>query len=126
MKNLVKVDVKVDIDSQNAGEKRRFQRFKHAEAVRFEFTDLVQVGGCLSCDLSEGGIRVRLNDFVPLNTELNLQIHLDGQNTVDCIGRVAWGEKGRFGDDYLAGLKFEESGAIMNSRSKIHGFLSQP
>ena len=70
----------------------------------FSFKDPAIFGGCLSCDLSEGGVRVRVGRFIPLNTELSLKIRLANENIVECVGRVAWVEKIRFGDDYMVGL----------------------
>ena len=105
-------------------ERRHFNRIPQANSVRFELKDPRQFGGCLSCDLSEGGIRVRLNDFVPLDTEMTLQIHLSDEGMVECPCRVAWVEKSRFGDYYQAGLEFVEDSSKLDSQRKIHQFLS--
>ena len=104
-------------------ERRHFYRFDHSQPVRLEFKDPSQAGGCLSYDLSEGGVRVRLNDFVPPNTELALQIQLDNARIVECIGSIAWVEKSRFGDYYQAGLKFVGGDSLLESQRKINGFL---
>ena len=105
-------------------ERRQFHRVYRAQAVRFQLKDPSQFGGCLSCDLSQGGIRVQLNEFVPLGTEMTLQIQLSDESVVDCPCRVAWVEKNRFGDRYQAGLEFSQGESILNSQRKIHGFLS--
>ncbi len=105
-------------------ERRQFHRVHRAQAVRFQLKDPGQFGGCLSCDLSQGGIRVELNDFVPLGTEMTLQIQLSDESVVDCPCHVAWVEKNRFGDRYQAGLEFDQGESILNSQRKIHGFLS--
>lgn len=87
-------------------ERRRFHRFRHAEAVHFQWKDPRYFGGCLSCDLSEGGIRFHSDDFIPLNTPLTLQIQLAGDRVADCMGHVVWVEKERFADRYQVGLEF--------------------
>jgi c-di-GMP-binding flagellar brake protein YcgR len=112
------------LEEHNVEERRRFHRLRHAQPVRFQFKDPSRFGGCLSCDLSEGGIRVHLNDFVPLYTELTVQIRLADESIVDCTGRVVWIEKDRFGDYYRAGLEFAGGGSIVLSQRKIHRFLS--
>ncbi|MCK5012344.1 MAG: PilZ domain-containing protein [Candidatus Omnitrophica bacterium] len=106
-------------------ERRSFHRFNRAQPVRFQLKDPSQFGGSLSCDLSQGGARIHLSDFIPVNTELTLQIQLADQSIVECPCRVAWVEKNRFSDRYQAGLEFVQADSIMDSQSKIHGFLSR-
>ena len=113
-----------EYQEHNADEKRQFHRVHRAQAVRFQLKDPSQFGGCLSCDLSQGGVRVQFNEFVPLNTEMTLQIQLSDESIVECPCRVAWVEKNRFGDRYQAGLEFIQGESILNSQRKIHGFLS--
>ena len=112
------------MEDHHLDEKRQFHRVHRAHPVRFELKDPKLFGGCLSCDLSQGGIRVQFNDFVPLNTEMTLQIQLSDESVVECPCRVAWVEKSRFGDRYQAGLEFVEGGSMQDSQRKIHRFLS--
>ena len=109
----------------NVDERRSFHRFNRAQLVRFQLKDPSQFGGSLSCDLSQGGARVHLSDFMPVNTELTLQIQLTDQNIVECSCRVAWVKKNRFSDRYQAGLEFVQADSILDSQRKIHGFLSR-
>ena len=109
----------------NVDERRSFHRFHCAQPIRFQLKDPNQFGGSLSCDLSKGGIRVHLGDFIPLKTELTLQIQLADESIVECPCRVAWVEKNRFSDRYQAGLEFVEADSMLDSRRKIYGFLSR-
>ena len=84
------------MEEQNVDERRSFYRVHSAQPVRFQLKDPKQFGGCLSCDLSQGGIRVQLSDFIPLNSEMTLQIQLSDESVVDYPCRVAWVEKNRF------------------------------
>ena len=104
-------------------EKRLFRRVNHSESVHFQFKDPAHFGGSLSCDLSEGGVRIRLNEFVPLHTELALDVRLRGEHVVHCIGHVVWIEKARFGDSYYAGLAFSKSDSLLMSQQSIGKFL---
>ena len=113
------------LEEYNESEKRNFHRFHRTRPVRYQLKDPNRFGGSLSCDLGEGGIRVHLGDFIPVNTELTLSIQLADESIVDCPCRVAWVEKNRFGDRYQAGLEFVEADSILDSRRKIHGFLSR-
>jgi len=112
------------IEKHQGYEKRQFRRAFHSGSVQYQFKDPSQFGGCVSKDLSEGGLRVRLNNFVPLNTELTLTVRLVDENIVECVGRVVWVEKSRFGEYYQAGLKFAEDDSILVNQKKIYGFLS--
>ena len=112
------------IGERKVDERRSFYRVHSARAVRFQLKDPQQFGGCLSCDLSQGGIRVQFGDFVPLNTEMTLQIQLSDESVVDCPCRVAWVEKNRFGDRYQAGLEFSGRESNPDFQRKIHNFLS--
>ena len=112
------------MEDHKVDEKRQFHRIHSAQPVRFQLKDPSQFGGCLSCDLSQGGIRVQFNDFVPLHTEMTLQIQLSDESIVECPCRVTWVEKNRFGDRYQAGLEFAEWESMQESQRKILGFLS--
>ena len=112
------------MDESNAQEKREFRRIVHSGPVQFQFKDPEQFGGCVAKDLSVGGVKVIFNDFVPLNTELTLKIQLTDDSTVECMGRVAWVEKSRFGETYQTGLDISQDELNSNNQKKIYGFLS--
>ena len=104
-------------------ERRQFKRVRFSEPIEFHVKNTSQFGGSLSCDLSEGGMRLYLNDFVPLNSEITIQWPLPTNDIVECRGHVAWVEKLPYSDRYQAGVTFSgiESEAI--SRKKIHKFV---
>ncbi len=104
-------------------EKRFFERFPHSEPIHLQFKDPRVSTGCLARDLSEGGVRVRLNDFIPLNTELVAEVRLRDENIVESSARVVWVEKSRFGDYYQAGLEFSGSDLAVMNQKKIEEFL---
>ncbi len=95
------------MNENNVRERRQFSRIRLDEPVRYQLKDPTQFGGCLSCDIGAGGIRISVNDFIPLNTELALQVHLSSKRVVDRKGRVVWVEKFRFADRYQAGVEFD-------------------
>jgi len=88
-------------------ERRQFNRVMLDEPVRYQLKDPAQFGGCISCDIGKGGIRININDFIPLNTELALEVQLSSEQIVDRRGKVVWVEKLRFSDRYQAGIEFE-------------------
>jgi len=105
----------------NFAEKRKFIRFTHKQPVEFQFHDAGCLTGSLTGDLSAGGLRILLNDFIPLNTELMLHIWLDDGRVVESVGRVAWVRKNRFNDNYQAGLEFSANQSIQYVQKTISG-----
>ena len=104
-------------------EKRQFDRFGHRGPVEIQFRDFGEPMGTLSGDLSGGGVRVNLNNFIPLNAEMALQVKLADQRIIECTGRVVWIRKNRFNDNYQAGLEFVGDRSVMNIQKIINGYL---
>ncbi len=106
-------------------ERRRVKRFVSEEPVQFEWKELGQTGGTVAYDISSSGIRLNFYDFVPLNTELALQIHLTTESIVGCLGRVVWIERLRHMERYQAGIEFLDREENIVSRRMINQFLAQ-
>ena len=106
-------------------EKRGCERVRFSESVRFQLKEAQQFVGCTARDISESGICVTLNDFVPLNTQMVLQVQLALERMVDCIARVVWISKLPYSDRYQAGLEFEEAGSLMMTQRKIHQIIQE-
>lgn len=104
-------------------EKRSFQRAKCVRPVQFQLKDPRFYGGCQSQDLSEGGVQIDLNDFLPLNTEIIVQLQLASEKIVDCVGRIVWVQKMPFTDRYRAGLRFDETNSLLGSRRNIQRYV---
>lgn len=117
------MDFQIPEENANTEEKRLFRRVSCSQPVHFQFKDPSRFGGCLSRDLSEGGIQINLNDFVPLGTELILQIQLAPEKAVECVGRVVWVRGLPLMDRYQAGLEFLQSGFLWDSRKEIRGLM---
>ena len=108
--------------SHNA-ERRQFERVRYAEPVGIHFVRPDKFGGCLSADLSEGGLRLKVTDYIAPGTELAVKIELDSFKVIELTGTVAWAEKDRFNERYQIGLKFEEQDSRALVREKIHRFI---
>ena len=111
------------MQGSNESDKRNFERVRFDLPVRVQFKDPSQFSGSLSCDLSEGGIRLQMNEFIPLGTELTLTIQLADERMIECPCRVVWVQKNRFADEYQAGLEFTETDSTPGSQKRIHAFL---
>ena len=113
----------VDEGQRDVSERRVFPRVSFSGPVEFQTRGPALPGGCLPRDISQGGIRVNLNTFVPLNAELDLQIHLGLEKVAPCSGRVVWIRKVPFSERYQAGLKFLENDVWVNTKNEIGCFI---
>lgn len=112
-----------DAEQRDTSEKRMFPRVSFSDPVEFRTRGLALLEGCLPRDISQGGIRVNLNAFVPLNAELDLQVQIGSEKVVACSGRVVWVRKVPFSERYQAGVKFTEDDVIINARREIGRFV---
>ncbi|HBR14701.1 MAG TPA: hypothetical protein DD723_04040 [Candidatus Omnitrophica bacterium] len=109
--------------TDNPIEKRYAKRIKLSSPVHFQGKDPSQYGGCLSRDLSEGGIQVSLYDFVPIHSILTLQVQLAQEKVVDCLARVVWIEKHPSMLRYQVGLEFVATEDILKAKKEIYQFI---
>lgn len=77
----------------------------------------------MSCDLGEGGIRVDIYDFLPLNAEVTLRIRLAVERVIEYAGRVVWIRKFPFAERYQAGLEFSKEKSFLASKRELHEFI---
>ena len=104
-------------------DRRSFRRFRFAEPVEFRAKSGDELLGSLSSDLSEGGVKLRLFKFVPVDTQLNIVVHLSSKKTVECYGKIVWVEKVAHTENYQAGVEFQNEGPPLYSRREIRNFL---
>lgn len=103
-------------------EQRKFRRFPLSEGVQCRLSPGQEPMGCLACDLSAGGVRFRAQEFIPLNTELFLQIPLPTRNLLQVKGRVAWVQRVPHGETYQVGVEFQNATAGSRSFEPISAF----
>ncbi len=103
-------------------EKRRFRRVRFSEPVHYQLKETSRFGGCLSLDISEGGMKINFDDFIPLNTEIALQLKLTGiPRIIDLLGKVVWLQQVPFSERYHVGLRFEQSDHV--SHEEIREYI---
>ncbi|MBI5150508.1 MAG: PilZ domain-containing protein [Candidatus Omnitrophica bacterium] len=119
------MNITVDLASGHGVERRKYRRIDFREPVQFGSANPVRSGGCLSCDLSEGGLRINVNEFVPPGTGLTLQIPLPAQKIVEYTGRVAWVSKLPFAERYQLGLEFSKDEIFCLARNEVGQFIKR-
>jgi len=83
-------------------ERRRFQRRELRTPVRFQWKDAA--AGGLARDISERGLRMDLNEFIPIRTTMLVDVCLDSGKVQRFSGEVVWVEQKRFSERYQAGV----------------------
>ncbi len=104
-------------------EKRNFRRARFSESVNFSVKGHHLAGGCVAKDLSEGGLRINLAEFLPVHSEVSLLIRLSSRMTLECNGRVIWIEKSPHMDRFEAGLEFLGSVTMPGFQHEIRNFV---
>ncbi len=108
-------------------EKRKSPRFSFREAVSYQLYQTPQkFGGCLAYDIGEGGAKINFQDFIPLGTEVTLQVRLGQKSTsrmIDIVGRVVWVIRIPFSDYYQVGVKFIDSIPNLKPKEGIGQYL---
>ena len=89
--------------------KRQFQRIRFAEPVEYRLTEGIPASGCLSYNISEGGIRLKTDQFLPLNADMILNFRLSTDEPVSVNGKVVWVQKVPHAENYHVGVQFDHS-----------------
>ena len=104
-------------------EKRKFVRVPYREPVHYTAMGGPDgFGGCVAYDISEGGLKLKLNDFIPLNAEIHLSVTLGpttSTRTFALNGRVVWVQRVPFSEWYQVGVEFTNSQTEFKFKNKM-------
>ena len=81
------------LETSGVTNNRQFKRMRLSESVKIHFKDQPEPSGSLSCDISEGGVKINYHDFIPINTEVGLEVTMEDLSVIQCTGRVVWVQK---------------------------------
>ena len=96
---------------KDIAEKRKYPRLNSRIPMRYRKieTSTQEFQGSLMKDISEGGTRMTISEFLPLNSKLAMEIPLmPGRRPVKGVSRVAWVAKAGFSERYDVGVEFVE------------------
>lgn len=117
------MNITIGAAETETAEKRQYKRVQFRQPIQFRSKNDAFVGGSLACDLSEGGMRVSLYDFIPLGTELILELRMNVEKVIEYFGRVVWVRKCAYADRYEIGLEFSSEKSFLPSRRQLHEFI---
>jgi c-di-GMP-binding flagellar brake protein YcgR len=102
-------------------ESRKYPRVAFKKAVRYQLRGDEDLLGEVAQDLSEGGIRIRSNVFIPVGQEVRVGVQLsDSDQIVEVSGRVVWVRFNPYSEVYQVGIEFSSESAF--SRWRISRF----
>ena len=88
-------------------EKRQFSRFPFRQPVFINRGEWEAEEGSLSGDVSEGGIRLNVNELIPVGTILILEVLLQNESTATLNGQVVWVSYLPHSERYQVGIQFD-------------------
>lgn len=111
------------MEKVESSERRNFNRIRLAQPVQLSLKDWEEQKGALSCDLSEGGLRLNVNIFLPLHAEVLLKIQLSHEQVIECRAQVAWIQRIPFTERYQVGLEFIQDKSFIYAQKQIQKCL---
>lgn len=108
-------------------ERRRYIRVNENSHVAYQVMDATQIGDYMTADISQGGLRFYVSEFVPKGTVLKLRLTLKNIFfTFEALAKVAWVREEPHKDRYEVGVEFlnisnEDSLLLMGYIKKILG-----
>ncbi|MBI4309375.1 MAG: PilZ domain-containing protein [Candidatus Omnitrophica bacterium] len=95
-------------------DKRQCPRFSFKESIAYQTAQEVPLAGSLSADISQGGVRIRIQEFIALRTVVHLKIHLTNPaRVVPVKGEVVWVREVPHSESYDVGIRFLEATHLM-------------
>jgi len=113
----------IEFELASQDNKRTAPRARFTDPVQYEELEINVAGGSVGFDISEGGIRIKFNEYVPVGTVVTLYIHLK-DSIIQCSGHIRWMKKYPYSDYYQAGLQFESGENLFESRTRISKFIT--
>lgn len=94
---------------QSGQERRKYKRLAVSFPIHFKVKTTNKYGNTLSCDISGGGVKMMLEQFVAPKTDFMLEFTIvDFLQIISAVGRVVWTKKMPHSERYQLGIEFKE------------------
>lgn len=101
-------------------ERRKHKRAEFDWPVGYHVRDTNRFCGCLGCDISLGGLKVLLTEFIAVHTMMEVCGNFTDTHTpVNLQVQIVWLRKVPYSEMYYAGLKFEEPDSSVTRRIHV-------
>lgn len=105
-------------------DKRNSERKNVSASVRYQLKSSSEFGSTVACDMSEGGLKLNFNKFVPSNTDFLLELNLPAApKIINAVGKVMWAQRVPHSDRYQLGISFKE--IQDKQRTEISDYLNR-
>ena len=91
-------------------EQRRNLRLKEDLPLHYELSSGIKYGDTLTQDISEGGTRIVLDNFIPRLSRIALKIKLTPNKLIEVNGEVKWAQRFSHSYRYQTGVEFKNIG----------------
>ncbi len=88
-------------------EKRQNKRVELHLPIKYRIMTNNQFNNALSLDVSNKGLRIATEDFMPTLSDIFVQLNLFSM-VIELIARVIWSKRVRYSDKFQFGLEFLE------------------
>lgn len=89
-----------------AAERRKFIRVPERLQISYEVVSCQKIGEYLTRDVSQGGIRFLVHDFIPQGSCLKVNLALDSHLSCEAHAKVVWIRENTFSEEYEIGVEF--------------------
>ncbi len=89
-----------------AEERRRFVRIPEKLQILYEVVSGHKIGEYLTRDISQGGVRFLVHDFIPQGSCLRIKLALEPCFSCETVAKVAWIRENTFSEEYEIGVEF--------------------
>lgn len=89
-------------------EKRKDFRLKSSLPIHYDSSSDAASGSTLTHDISEGGVSMLSEEFIPRLSRMSMQINLMPNKLVAATGEVKWAQRIAHSYRYQVGLEFKE------------------
>lgn len=103
-------------------EKRRALRLKSRLPVRYDSIEYGRHGNGLTDDISEAGVKVTLEEFIPRFSKVAMRIALKPDKPIQLNANVKWAQRLAYSPRYQIGLAFED--VSLDARRNIAEYVS--
>jgi Tfp pilus assembly protein PilZ len=87
-------------------ERRRHHRARMIGEVNYKAEKKQSFGGCIAKDVSESGVCIKIDEFFPVGSVLDLQFKLPLSSTAFYVqGKIMWINKMPYNEQWEAGLE---------------------
>ena len=110
-------------EPQKKTDLRQVPRRQFREPVQLYTKARRQAGYCLGYDISKKGLRITVEDFIPLNSEVMVKLTLPNGKTAELLGLVIWVNQLPHSERYQVGLKFTDDELSATARQEFQQYF---